>query len=143
MLTYSPDTDRFIPSRAQLTQVSFFSHSQQESISPYQQLIQSRLCPQAKLLNFSQDKENLSDNFSQSQISDCSSQLKSMSGSAEKVLDAPGVRDDFYLNLIDWSPMGPLGIALDNEVYLYTPNNIVEICRVIDESYVSSVKFCG
>ena len=143
MLTYSPDTDRFIPSRTQLTQVSFFSHSQQESISPYQQLIQSRLCPQAKLLNFSQDKENLSDNFSQSQISDCSSQLKSMSGYAEKVLDAPGVRDDFYLNLIDWSPMGPLGIALDNEVYLYTPNNIVEICRVIDESYVSSVKFCG
>ena len=31
-----------------------------------------------------------------------------------KVLDAPKYRDDFYLNNIDWSKEGHLGIALDN-----------------------------
>ena len=33
---------------------------------------------------------------------------------AEKTLDAPGARDDFYLSILDWSKMGPLGIALEN-----------------------------
>lgn len=34
------------------------------------------------------------------------------------------MKDDFYLNTLDWSPHGPLAIALDNEAYLYTPSNI-------------------
>lgn len=59
----------------------------------------------------------------------------------EKILDVPSVRDDFYLNTLDWSPLGPLGISLDNEVYLYTPSNIMELCKVLDGSYVSSLKF--
>lgn len=53
----------------------------------------------------------------------------------------PGLQDDFYLNAIDWSETGHLGIGLDNEAYLYTPSDIVELCRVIDGSYISSIKF--
>ena len=49
--------------------------------------------------------------------------------SPEKVLDAPEIRDDYYLNLLDWSSRGPLSIGLDNKVYLYTPASIRELIQ--------------
>lgn len=60
-----------------------------------------------------------------------------------KVLDIPGLKDDFYLNVLDWSSGGLLGIGIDHQVYLYTPEETVELCRVIDGSYVSGIKFKG
>lgn len=44
--------------------------------------------------------------------------------SPEKVLDAPEIRDDYYLNLLDWSSKGILSIGLGERVYLYSPTNI-------------------
>lgn len=44
-----------------------------------------------------------------------------------KVLDVPNYQDDFYFNNIDWSERGTLGIALENEVFLYSPENVVEV----------------
>ena len=38
---------------------------------------------------------------------------------AEKVLDAPGLLDDYYLNLIGWSSQNLLAIALGPTVYLW------------------------
>jgi len=32
--------------------------------------------------------------------------------SPEKVLDAPEIKDDYYLNLLDWSSRGTLAIGL-------------------------------
>ncbi|KAG7552150.1 WD40 repeat [Arabidopsis thaliana x Arabidopsis arenosa] len=37
---------------------------------------------------------------------------------SEKILDAPGIVDDFYLNLLDWGSSNVLAIALGNSVYL-------------------------
>ena len=31
---------------------------------------------------------------------------------AEKILDAPEIKNDFYLNLLDWSSKGVLAIGL-------------------------------
>ncbi len=36
-----------------------------------------------------------------------------------KVLDAPALQDDFYLNLIDWSTQNILSVALGPCVYLW------------------------
>lgn len=36
-----------------------------------------------------------------------------------KVLDAPDLQDDFYLNLIDWSSSNILSVGLGNCVYIY------------------------
>ena len=36
-----------------------------------------------------------------------------------KVLDAPALSDDFYLNLIDWSPRNQLAVGLGNSIYLW------------------------
>jgi hypothetical protein len=49
--------------------------------------------------------------------------------SPEKVLDAPEIRDDYYLNLLDWSSRGTLSIGLGERVYLYSPTNIRELCQ--------------
>jgi cell division cycle protein 20 (cofactor of APC complex) len=38
---------------------------------------------------------------------------------AEKVLDAPDMVDDYYLNLLDWSPNNILAVALGQSVYLW------------------------
>ena len=32
--------------------------------------------------------------------------------SAQKILDAPEIKDDYYLNLLDWSSKGVLAIGL-------------------------------
>ncbi len=36
-----------------------------------------------------------------------------------KVLDAPALKDDFYLKLIDWSQKDELAVGLDNNLYLW------------------------
>jgi cell division cycle protein 20 (cofactor of APC complex) len=58
----------------------------------------------------------------------------------EKILDAPELRDDYYLNLMDWSNSGQLAIGLDKTVYLYTPTEISELSR-LPEGYVCSISF--
>ena len=37
-----------------------------------------------------------------------------------KVLDAPSLQDDFYLNLVDWSALNVLAVGLDTCVYLWS-----------------------
>jgi cell division cycle 20-like protein 1, cofactor of APC complex len=37
-----------------------------------------------------------------------------------KVLDAPSLQDDFYLNLVDWSKSNVLAVALGNSVFLWS-----------------------
>lgn len=36
-----------------------------------------------------------------------------------QVLDAPGLQDDFYLNLVDWSSQNVLAVGLENSIYLW------------------------
>lgn len=37
-----------------------------------------------------------------------------------KVLDAPALQDDFYLNVVDWSSQGLLGVGLGSAVYIWS-----------------------
>ena len=38
---------------------------------------------------------------------------------ADRILDAPSVTDDFYLNLMDWGPNNQLAVALDNVIFIW------------------------
>lgn len=58
-----------------------------------------------------------------------------------KILDVPNIRDDFYLNLIDWHEKGPIGIALNDEAYIYTPTEITKLAKSMFNTYISSLKF--
>lgn len=37
-----------------------------------------------------------------------------------KVLDAPSLQDDFYLNLVDWSPLNNLSVGLASCIYIWS-----------------------
>ncbi|CEG40978.1 cell division cycle 20 homolog [Plasmopara halstedii] len=60
------------------------------------------------------------------------------------ILDAPNLRNDFYLNLMDWSSNGLLAIALDQKVHLYTFQTgdieTLDICTNSND-YVTSVQW--
>jgi len=44
---------------------------------------------------------------------------RTIPSSPERILDAPEFRDDYYLNLIDWSSSNFLAVALHKELYLW------------------------
>lgn len=48
---------------------------------------------------------------------------RKISSNPERVLDAPGFIDDFYLNLLSWSSDNYLGIALDNCCYIWNASS--------------------
>jgi len=62
----------------------------------------------------------------------------------EKVLDAPDLKDDFYLNLLDWSKNNTIAVGLGSSVYLWdaTSGGIQKLLTMEgEESYISSVKW--
>jgi hypothetical protein len=59
-----------------------------------------------------------------------------------KVLDAPELQDDFYLNLVDWSSTNVLGVGLGTCVYLWSActSQVTRLCDLAGrEDSVSSV----
>ena len=49
---------------------------------------------------------------------------KNIKPEPQKILDAPELKDDYYLNLLDWGAKGQLAIGLEGKVYLYTSQKI-------------------
>ncbi|KAL8556979.1 hypothetical protein ACS0TY_004448 [Phlomoides rotata] len=66
---------------------------------------------------------------------------RKISRSPYKILDAPALQDDFYLNLVDWSSRNVLAVGLGNCVYLWNASNskIVKLCDLEDDDSVCSV----
>lgn len=63
---------------------------------------------------------------------------------AYKVLDAPSLQDDFYLNLLDWSPQNHIAVGLESSVYLWSgcSSKISQLYETEDTSdYICSVSF--
>ncbi|KAM4605617.1 cell division cycle protein 20 homolog [Polymixia lowei] len=62
----------------------------------------------------------------------------------DRILDAPDLRNDFYLNLLDWSSRNIIAVALHNSVYLWdaTRGEITQLMRMErEEDYISSVSW--
>ena len=75
-----------------------------------------------------------------------STQFKRRVASApERVLDAPGLIDDYYLNLLDWSSGNQVAIGLERNVYVWSADEGSVSCllETSPETYVSSVKWSG
>lgn len=57
-----------------------------------------------------------------------------------KVLDAPSLQDDFYLNLVDWSASNVLAVGLGRAVYIWSActSRVTKLCEVpVDDSITS------
>ncbi|KRY50181.1 Fizzy-related -like protein, partial [Trichinella britovi] len=50
-----------------------------------------------------------------------------------KILDAPELQDDFYLNLVDWSKENVLAVGLGSSVYLWCARNgqVTKLCDMV------------
>ncbi|KAJ6962537.1 protein FIZZY-RELATED 2-like [Populus alba x Populus x berolinensis] len=66
---------------------------------------------------------------------------RKVSRSPYKVLDAPALQDDFYLNLVDWSSHNVLAVGLGNCVYLWNAcsSKVTKLCDLGNDDGVCSV----
>ena len=58
-----------------------------------------------------------------------------------KVLDAPQLQDDFYLNLVDWSSTNVLAVGLNKAVYVWSActSQVKKLCEVVADNKITSV----
>ncbi|KAJ7632339.1 quinon protein alcohol dehydrogenase-like superfamily [Roridomyces roridus] len=71
-------------------------------------------------------------------------QLRNVCKTPYRVLDAPELAEDFYLNLVDWSSTNVLGVGLGSCVYLWTAHNaaVNRLCDLSDTNdSISSVSW--
>ncbi|KAI0252786.1 WD40 repeat-like protein [Lactifluus subvellereus] len=63
----------------------------------------------------------------------------------ERVLDAPGMVDDFYLNLLSWSVQNVVAVALSENTYIWRADTgaVVQVGEAPEGTYVSSVDFAN
>eukprot|EP01049_Picozoa_sp_SAG25_P013751 SAG25_NODE_2220_length_1827_cov_47.020249_2_plen_313_part_00 len=74
--------------------------------------------------------------------------FRHISQTPERILDAPDLLDDYYLNLMAWSSQNLLAVALGSVVYLWNAGDgsIEELCDVAadegsEEDYICSVSW--
>ena len=63
---------------------------------------------------------------------------------AEKILDAPDMLNDFYLHLIDWSSLNHMAVALGGGLYIWnaTDGSILQLFeKEGEEEYICSVSW--
>jgi cell division cycle protein 20 (cofactor of APC complex) len=71
-------------------------------------------------------------------------QHRQISHTPEKILDAPDLLDDYYLNLLDWSSKNVLAVALGQTVYLWHAHTgqISQLTQTSQtDDYVASLNF--
>jgi len=61
----------------------------------------------------------------------------------DRILDAPEIIDDYYLNLVDWSKSNQLAVALGSSVYLWNAatGSINHLLELEGNDYVSSLNW--
>ena len=84
--------------------------------------------------NFNNNLINCEQMFINSPLSQSGEQSKprKIAPNPYRILDAPGLQDDFYLNLVDWSAQNNLAVALESSVYVWnaTTSTVQELCDV-------------
>ncbi|WWD03932.1 hypothetical protein V865_001990 [Kwoniella europaea PYCC6329] len=60
-------------------------------------------------------------------------EIRSIAKTPFKVLDAPELADDFYLNLVSWSASNVLGVGLNSCVYLWSAqtSKVTKLCDLV------------
>ncbi|KAF2091209.1 WD40 repeat-like protein, partial [Saccharata proteae CBS 121410] len=72
-------------------------------------------------------------------------QRRRIASAPERVLDAPSIVDDYYLNLLDWSAGNQVAVALERSVYIWSADtgNVNSLFDCNDDTYITSVKWSG
>lgn len=74
-------------------------------------------------------------------FSSISARLREINLTPERILDAPQLIDDYYLNLIDWSSQNMLAVSLGNSVYLWNGNTFETVQLMSNTDNICSVNW--
>ncbi|XP_036095533.1 fizzy-related protein homolog isoform X2 [Molossus molossus] len=124
--------DRFIPSRAGANWSVNFHRINENEKSPSQN---------RKAKDATSDNGKVS-NKSQKLLRSPRKPTRKISKIPFKVLDAPELQDDFYLNLVDWSSLNVLSVGLGTCVYLWSActSQVTRLCDLsVEGDSVTSV----
>ena len=142
-------TDRFIPFRQNLISQTNCTN---EPNPKYQDQLFDILKPQDKnLFKFRKNKENNKESmrYFKPKRKTVMNKKRKLERKPIRVLDAPGLLDDYYLNLVSWSQTNLIGVGLEDSVYFYNflNNEIVkhlELPKIFsDGSIPSDNEFCA
>lgn len=58
-----------------------------------------------------------------------------------RILDAPNIKNDFYMNILDWGNNSLIAVALGSELYLWNSENrkVEKLLAVGENDYPTSV----
>ena len=150
-------SQRFIPNRASSNLISSFDKIQQDSkpfefwcnenYLAYSVLLQRQFLNSPivnpNLFKFSRPtgKENQFFDFSTPEFYSPLISPRKIPKCPYKVLDAPTLADDFYLNLLDWSFTNQLIVALGSIVYIWDANTskVRKLCDLGNSNPITSV----
>jgi cell division cycle protein 20 (cofactor of APC complex) len=70
--------------------------------------------------------------------------MRHIPSAPERILDAPELLDDYYLNLLDWSSADVIAVALGQVVYTWNAatGTIDELMALEGDDFVTSVNWC-
>lgn len=151
-------SERFIPNRNTsnlLTTFDKFSDDKslnafEETDAVYNTLLQHQflnVLNNRKILRFNATpgKENVFSDLSSPEFFTPLSNYRKIAKSPYKVLDAPSLLDDFYLNLLDWSVTNQLIVGLGSCVYVWNAftSKVTKLCDLGLSDTVTSVSASG
>ena len=129
-------SDRFIPQRNSITLYNFATMSRQEVtaaedeetlVTKYQELLRANLTKAAPvkekqhIFSYKAKKKKSSNNMTANRgvmVKNKRRSVLDIPGSPYKILEAPGLEDNLYLNLLDWSSDNKLAVCLSNSIYV-------------------------
>jgi cell division cycle protein 20 (cofactor of APC complex) len=158
----SKEGDRFIPSMENnnIKNYKIIKGDEENSNCNYTKELQKRLfseeLKETKILTLSKKAPKVdlgyenelrvlySQNKNLKENSDIKKETRVINQTPERILDAPCLVDDYYLNLLDWSTENIIAVALAETVYLWnaTNGNIHKLMSTSSEDdYVTSVNW--
>ena len=163
----TPSRDRFIPNRSNMDmEIGNFNLCKENcnpshlDTSPSKEeyksslassLFQSGKEPNSKILSFSQKApESKESHLNEMKVLYSQNQEKKKSNKTtrhipqqpERILDAPELLDDYYLNLLDWNSQNVLSIALGSSVYLWNASSgSIEELKGDSDRHITSVSW--
>ncbi|KAJ0056022.1 hypothetical protein NL108_017863 [Boleophthalmus pectinirostris] len=150
--------DRFIPVRnsKQMDMASFLltkenepdncisSSSSSSSAKAISVTLNGHDLENAKILQFGGKTVNAPEGYQNNLKASTKKTSRYISSVPDKILDASEFRNDFYLNLLDWSSRNMLAVALHNRVHLWdaTQGDVISLMKLERaEDYICSVSW--
>ncbi|KAK9875166.1 hypothetical protein WA026_005958 [Henosepilachna vigintioctopunctata] len=158
----TPNADRFIPSRSATNfDLAHFKLGQNDNLlSPSSKELQKNICEslhgedisKQKILSYQKKAPSAPEGFmnpmkviySQTKTpASAKSSSRYIPQAPDRILDAPDIIDDYYLNLVDWSSNNILAAALGAHVFLWNAGtgNIEELLALEGNDYVCSLSW--